>query len=65
MNKKLANLICGIISMAALLVFFIWGQFFHGYGVSWVSFVVAGIACAIIRMIANYSEDKKEEEELK
>ncbi|MBO4394789.1 MAG: hypothetical protein J5819_00395 [Eubacterium sp.] len=63
MDTKLANLICGILGLVALLVFFIWGQFFHGYSISWISFVVSGIACAIIRMIANYNEDKKKENE--
>ena len=63
MDKKLVGLICGIISMVAVLVFFIWGQFFGGYSVSWVVFVVSGIACAIISMIGNYTREKKEDEE--
>ncbi len=62
MNKRLAGLICGIISMASVVVFLIWGFLLDDFGHAWLVFVFGGVASAIISMIANYQQAKKEEE---
>ena len=57
MDKKLAGLICGIISMVSVVVFFLWGYIGNAWGHSWLVFLIGGVACAIVSMVANYMEE--------
>ena len=63
MDKKLAGLVCGIISIVSVAVFFLWGYLGSAWGKSWLVFVVGGMICAIINMVAKYNEEKKKEAE--
>ncbi len=58
MDKKLIGIVCACICMVSVVVFFIL-NFFTGWGTSWIVFVVAGIACAMVSMIGGYLNEKK------
>ncbi|MBQ7714390.1 MAG: hypothetical protein IJT70_00805 [Clostridia bacterium] len=60
MNSKIYGAICGIISMVAVVVFFIWGGLIEKtYEHSWIVFVISGIACAILGMVSGIMKEKK------
>ncbi len=63
MSKKTYGAVCGIISMIAVVIFFVWGMIEKSYEHSWIIFVVSGISCAILGMINNIRSEKKENEE--
>ena len=62
MDKKLIGIICAIISMCSVVVFFIWGWVANSFAHAWLIFMIAGIACATTSMIGNYLNDKKSKE---
>ena len=59
MNKKVYGALCGIISMIAVLAFFIWGMIEGSYEHSWMVFIVSGIACAVLGMIKSIKDGKE------
>ena len=62
MNKNTYGAICGIISMAAVIAFFVWGMIEKTYEHSWIVFVVSGVCCAILGMVNNIKGEKKEDD---
>lgn len=60
MDKKLIGIVCASISMVSVVVFLIL-SFAVGLDTSWtwIVFVVAGVSCAIVSMIGNYTYNKK------
>ena len=58
MDKKLVGIIIVLMSMVAVLVYFLvkdyWDQ-------AWLIFVIDGFAVAAVSMIGAYTRDKKEE----
>lgn len=55
-EKKRSRLIgswCGVIMMAATILYLIGGIRYHGFGTWWVAFPVGGILCGIVTVIIN------------
>ena len=61
MSKKSIGGICGIISLVAVVIFLIWGMFGNAWDKSWIVFVISGVACACVSIIANIKNEKKNE----
>ena len=59
MSNKSIGGICGIISMAAVAVYLIWGMIAHSYQNAWIVFVISGIACAAVSIINNIKKEEK------
>ena len=56
MDKKTLNV---VIPVASVVIFFVWGWLEHSFTHSWIIFVIAGGAMAIL---SNMDKDKKTEE---
>lgn len=52
MDKSKKGKICGLLGMVTVLIFFIWGMIEGTYEHSWLIFIVYGIACAALSMMA-------------
>ena len=61
MNRKTYGAICGIISMAAVVVFLVWGMIEKTYAHSWIVFVVSGFCCAVLGMVNSIKSEKKDD----
>ncbi|MCR4605185.1 MAG: hypothetical protein K5639_04210 [Eubacterium sp.] len=62
MDKRLMGIVCAIISMVSVVIFFIWGWIEGTYSHAWIIFMVSGISCAAVSMIGGYKQEKKDEE---
>ena len=61
MSKKSIGGICALISMATVVIYFIWGMIAHSYQNAWIIFMIGGVACAGVSIIAGMKKEKNEE----
>ena len=52
-----------VISTASVVLFFIWG-YLDSFEHSWISFLIAGLAMAILRALDNKDSDNKTKESI-
>ena len=62
MDKKLSGIICAIIAMCSVVIFFIWGWVANSFAHAWIIFLIAGIAMASVSMVTGYLDEKKKSE---
>ena len=58
MSKKATGGICAIICMVSVVIYFLWGMIAKSYSNAWIIFMIAGVACASVSIIAGIKKEK-------
>ncbi len=58
MSKKATGGICAIICMVSVVIYFLWGMIAKSYTNAWIIFMIAGVACASVSIIAGMKKEK-------
>ncbi len=61
MSGKAIGGICAIISMVSVVVYFLIGMITKSYENAWIVFIIGGVACASVSIVAGIKSEKKKD----